>query len=144
MMQEITKRITGRVAVRLFSLPVEDYIISVHFSRFYREQDLEDIWKESRERSRERPDLYGDAMIKNAFVEFLYHTFHSRPEEFPAIVTRFLTGFSWEISRPLPLDELKKDLMDLGCPAEDLEKTFTHLRAIEEEQLKRSTTGCPD
>jgi hypothetical protein len=44
----------------------------------------------------------------------------------------------------LPLDDLKKDLMDLGYPAEDLKEKFSVLHASEEEQLKRRTNVCPD
>jgi hypothetical protein len=131
------------MAVRLFSLSVEDYLFSENFSRFCKEYDLDDVWKESLDLSRDRPDLYGGAVMKNAFVEFLHHMFHSRLDEFPALFTRFLAGFLQVISKPLPFDELKKDLMELGYPAEDLEKKFSVFRAIEEEHRKRGTTDCP-
>ena len=143
-MHKDTKETIRQVASRLFTLSPEAYLSSEHFSRFCREQDLDDNWKESLERSRDRPDLYDDAVIKNAFVLFLLHIFHNQPDEFPALLSRFLTGFSHEIYQPLPLDELKKDLMDLGYPAEDVEKKFAVLQAIEEEQRKRRATGCPD
>jgi hypothetical protein len=143
-MDEDTKKIIGRMALRLFALFPESYLVSEHFSRFFREQDLDDAWKESLERSRDRPDLYGDAVIKNAFELFLQHMVHSRPDEFPALLSRVLTGFSHGIYPPLPLDDLKKDLMDLGYPAEDLKEKFSVLHASEEEQLKRRTTVCPD
>jgi hypothetical protein len=137
------KKVIGQMTARLFTVSPEAYLLSEHFLRFCRKQDLEDAWKESLERSRDRPDLYGDAVIKNAFELLLQHVFHSRPDEFPAIVIRFLTGFSHEISRPLPLDELKKDLTDLGYPAKDLEKKFSVLSADEKERRKRGEGGCP-
>jgi hypothetical protein len=59
-------------------------------------------------------------------------------------LSRVLTGFSHGIYPPLPLDDLKKDLMDLGYPAEDLKEKFSVLHASEEEQLKRRTNVCPD
>jgi len=139
-----TKKTIARVAARLFTFSVEDYLVSEDFSRFCREHDLDDIWKESLDLSRDRPDLYGDATIKNAFIEFLHHAFRKRPEEFPELFIRFLTGFTREISRPLPLDDLKKDLTALGCPAEDLERKFLELKTIGEENLKRRTIRCPD
>ena len=142
-MDEDTKKIIGRMALRLFALFPESYLVSEHFSRFFREQDLNDAWKESLERSRDRPDLYGDAVIKNAFVLFLLHIVHNRPDEFPALLGRFLTGLSREIYQPLPLDDLKMDLADLGYPAQDLEKKFSVLRAEEKDRRDRGTTRYP-
>jgi hypothetical protein len=94
------------------------------FHGFYRKHDLEDAWKEFLQLSRDRPDLNGDAVIKNAFILFLLHIFHSRPDEFPVQFTRFHTGFSREIYQPLSLEDLKNDLMDLGYTADDLENFF--------------------
>lgn len=121
-MVQDTRKIIERMAARLFPYSINGYQLSEHFSRFCSEPDLDDAWKESLQLSRDRPDLYGDAVIKNAFVLFLDQSFHSRPDKFPAMVTCFLTGFSQEISQPLPLDDLKSDLMDLGYSGEDLEK----------------------
>lgn len=117
------------MAARLFTLSPKVFLSSEYFSRFCRDEDLDDAWKESLELSRDRPDFYGDTVIKNAFVLFLHHMFHSQPDEFPALFTRFLTGFSQDIFQPLPLNDLKKDLMDLGYPAEDLYKKFSVLTA---------------
>jgi hypothetical protein len=138
-----TQKTIGRVAARLFTVSPEAYLSSEYFLQFCREDDLEDTWKESLERSRDRPDLYGDAVIKNAFVLFLLHIVHNRPDEFPALLGRFLTGLSREIYQPLPLDDLKMDLVDLGYPAQDLEKKFSVLRAEEKDRRKRGTTRCP-
>jgi hypothetical protein len=122
-MAQNPKRIIGRMAVRLFSLPVDEYLVSEGFLRFLLESDLDDIWKESLDLSRDRPDLYGSDVMKNALVEFLYHAFYRRPEEFPVLFSRFLAGFSQK-TRLVPLQDLKKDLQDLGYPAEGLEKVF--------------------
>jgi hypothetical protein len=138
-----TQKTIGRVAARLFTVSPEAYLSSEYFLQFCREDDLEDTWKESLERSRDRPDLYGDAVIKNAFVLFLLHIVHKRPDEFPALLGRFLTGLSREIYQPLPLDDLKMDLVDLGYPAQDLEKKFSVLRAEEKDRRERGTTRCP-
>ena len=142
-MQKNAKKIIGRLAERLFNVSPEDYLVSENFSRFCNEDDLEDIWQESLELSRDTPDLYGDAVIKSAVVLFLHHTFHRRPDEFPGILLRFLTGFSLEISQPLPLDGLEKDLTDLGYSKKDLGTTFSALEAMEEDRQKWRTTGCP-
>lgn len=130
-MQKTQKKIIGRIAVRLFTFPVGPYLSSENFSRFCRQEDLDDVWGESLDLSRDRPDLYGDSVIRNAFAEFLYHIFYRRPEEFPALFVRFLSGFSHEIACQLPLDDLKKDLRDLGYPAESVETTFSIISADE-------------
>jgi hypothetical protein len=138
-----TQKTIGRVAARLFTVSPEAYLSSEYFLQFCRGDDLEDTWKESLERSRDRPDLYGDAVIKNAFILFLLHIVHNRPDEFPALLGRFLTGLSREIYQPLPLDDLKMDLADLGYPAQDLEKKFSVLRAEEKDRRDRGTTRYP-
>jgi len=130
-MQKTQKKIIGLIVERLFSFPVGSYLSSENFSRFCRQEDLNDVWSESLDLSRDRPDLYGDSVIRNALVEFLYHIFYRRPEDFPALFVRFLAGFSPDIARPLLLEDLKKDLQDLGYPAESLEKIFSVLIADE-------------
>jgi hypothetical protein len=133
-MQKTQKKVIGRITVRLFSFPMGPYLSSENFSRFCRREDLDDIWSESLDLSRDRPDLYGDSVIRNAFTEFLYHIFYRQPEEFPALFVRFLIGFSHEIARQLPLDDLKKDLRDLGYPAKSLETTFSIIRTDESDR----------
>src|SRR5665647_46221 len=119
-MHQDTKKTIKRLAARLFTLPIGNYLVSENFSLFCRQHDLEDLWKEYRVLSRDRPELYGHFVIKNAFVRLLCHIFHSRPDEFLEVVTHFLSSFSQEISDPLPFDDLKKDLMDLGYSDRDL------------------------
>jgi hypothetical protein len=89
------------------------------------------VWSESLDLSRDRPDLFGDSVIRNAFAEFLYHIFYRRPDEFPGLFVRFLIGLSPEICRQLPLADLKNDLRDLGYPAESLKKIFSVMGADE-------------
>jgi hypothetical protein len=139
-----TEKTIGRMAARLFAIAPEGYLSSEQFFRFCREEELEDVWQESLQRSRDRPDLYGDSVIKNAFILFLTRAFHSWPGEFLPAFIRFLAGFSRVTTRPLPLADLKRDLAGLGFPAMDLEKTFSVLRAREKDRLKRRKTGCPD
>jgi hypothetical protein len=130
-MQKTRKKIIGRIAERLFSFPVGYHLSSENFSRFCRREDLDDEWNESLDLFRDRQDLYGDSVIRNTFAEFLYPIFYRRPEKFPVLFVRFLSGFFPEISRPLPLEEFKKDLRDPGYPAEYLEKIFSLLSADE-------------
>lgn len=138
-MPQDTKKPIQRLTDRLFTLPIGNYLVSENFSLFCRQHDLEDLWKEYRVLSRDRPELYGHFVIKNAFVRLLQHIFHSRPNEFLEVVTHFLSSFSQEISDPLPLDDLKKDLMDLGYSDRDLETEFSVLRMNEENRRKCRT-----
>jgi hypothetical protein len=119
-MDRDTKKTIQGFTAHLFTLPVEDYLGSEKFADFCRKHDLSDVWKECLEFSWDKPDLYGSAVTKNAFGLFLLHIFHSRPDEFLELAAHFLSGLSREISDPLLLDELKKDLMDLGYSDRDL------------------------
>jgi hypothetical protein len=76
-------------------------------------------------------------VIKNAYVLFLFQAFHRWPGEFLPAFIRVLTVFSKEISRPLPLDDLKSDLTEPGYPVQDLEKQISILHAIEDEHQER-------
>ena len=134
-----TRKTVKRLADHLFTLPMGNFLVSENFSLFCRQHDLEDIWKEYRVLSRDKPDLYGHFVIKNAFVRLLHHIFHSRPDEFLEVVTHLLSMFSQKISQPLPLDDLKKDLMDLGYSDKDLETEFSALKANEEDLRKCRT-----
>lgn len=135
-MHQDTNKPIKRLAARLFTLPIGNYLVSENFSLFCRQHDLEDLWKEYRVLSRDMPELYGHFVIENAFVRLLHHIFHSRPNEFLEVVTHFLSSFSQEISDPLPLDDLKKDLIDLGYSDRDLETEFSVLRMNEENRWK--------
>ena len=135
-MPQDTKIPIQRLTDRLFNLPVGNYLVSEQFSLFCRQYDLEDLWKEYRVLSRDRPELYGHFVIKNAFIRLLHHVFHSRPDEFIRVVTQFLLRFSQKIDLPLPLDDLKRDLMDLGYPKGELETEFSMLRRNDEELWK--------
>jgi hypothetical protein len=125
-----TKKTLKRLAARLFTLPVEDYLTSEKFSDFCRKYDLGDAWKEYLVLSRDKPDLYGSAVTKNAFVLFLHHIFHSRTKEFPELFSLFLDDFSQEISCVVPFDDLKKDLMHLGYSEIEIDTPFSNVKAM--------------
>jgi hypothetical protein len=126
MEQEIKK-----LADRLFTLPVEDYLSSENFLLFCRQQDVDEIWSEYLDLSRARPDLYGKFVLKNTLVLFLHHIFHSRPDDFVDVFARFLSVLSYETSLPLPLEALKTDLAALGYSNSDLDARFSVLKAEE-------------
>lgn len=125
-----TEKILKRLAARLFTLPVEDYLTSEKFSDFCRKYDLCDAWKEYLVLSQDKPDLYGSAVTKNAFVLFLHHIVHSRPEEFPELFSLLLIDFSQVISCVLPFDDLKKDLMELGYSETEIDNKFSNVKAM--------------
>jgi hypothetical protein len=127
-MPQDTKKTIKRLTAQLFTYPIEDYLSSENFSIFCSEHDLEDAWKEKLESSRDRPDLYGNTVIKNAFVLFLHHIFHCRPKEFLELFTHFLIGFSQEISQVLPVNDLKKDLVYLGYSIEEVNIEFSTMK----------------
>jgi hypothetical protein len=138
-MHQDTKKPIKNLVARVFTLPVGNYLVSENFSLFCRQHDLEDLWKEFRVLSRDRPELYGYFVIENAFFRLLQHIFYSRPNDFLEVVTHFLSSFSQEISDPLPLDDMKKDLIDLGYSDRDLEPEFLVLRMNEENRRKCRT-----
>jgi hypothetical protein len=136
-----TEKTLEDLAATLFTFPFEDYLSSESFALFRREHDLDDNWKEYLQISRDKPELYGSAVIKNAFVLFLSHIFRSRPEEFPALITRLLIDFSLGISREFPVDDLKKDLRLLGYSAEEIDHAFSVQEEVRES--RNQVTGCP-
>jgi len=116
------------MTAQLFRYPIDDYLSSENFSEFCRGHDLSDAWKEKLESSRDRPDLYGRDVMKNALVLFLHHVSHCRPDEFLVLFTQILAGFSQTFSLILPLDDLKKELLLLGYADNDIEHEFTNLK----------------
>jgi len=128
-MQRETENGIKELAGHLFTLPVENYLSSENFLLFCRQQDVDEIWSEYLDLSLARPDLYGKSVLKNTFVLFLHHIFHSRPDDFVDVFTRFLSVFSYETSLPLPLEALKADLVALGYAQSDLDARFSILKA---------------
>jgi hypothetical protein len=108
----------------IWSLPVGDYLASGDFSRFCREHALSDDWKEFLQISLDKPDLYGAAVIKNAFFLFLGHIFHSRQKEFLHLFSLLLAGFRRKLPCGLPLDELGKNLLLLGYTEPEIKSAF--------------------
>ena len=135
-MQENPKRIFATMAARVCSRPFGEYLQSEDFSGFVREHDLDEVWEVALETSRDTPDLYGRAAIRNAFVTFLQHACHRDPEGFPGTVAGLLAAFSLWSGRTLPLRDLKNDLADLGYPDTVLEREFPVLRSPDNETAK--------
>jgi hypothetical protein len=126
-MQPDSEKIIRGMTARLSAFPLEEYLASESFLRFCREHDLGDTWREYLEVSEDRPELYGNAVKEHAFGKFLLHIFHGRPDEFPELFTLFLSGFSREISRELPVNELKRDMKILGYSRKETDHAFSDL-----------------
>jgi hypothetical protein len=124
-MSEDAKQIIKHLTEQLWALQFRDYLVSEDFPRFCREYDLVDAWGGTLDLSRNIPNLYGGMEMKNAFVLLLLHIYRSRQKEFPALFTRLLTDFSHGISYPLPLDDMKKDLVLLGYSAHEIEQELS-------------------
>jgi len=122
-------QIIQHLTERLWILTFEDYLSSEEFSRFCRDHDLVDEWQGILALSRDTPHLYGNMMTKNAFAVFLHHLFEGRTKEFPTMLVTLLAGFSRKVSRPLPLDDIKKDLVHLGYSDQETEYAFSGMNA---------------
>jgi hypothetical protein len=131
-----TEKTMKVLAEPLWAFPLEDYLTSGQFLQFCRDHDLEDPWKEYLELFRDIPELYGNAVIKRAFVRFLHHIFHNRPGEFPAVFALLVADFSRVVPCVLAMDDLKSGLMLLGYSREETERAFSRVNA--------DGTGSPD
>jgi hypothetical protein len=119
-----TKNNIVKLYALLSKLPLEEYLSSENFAIFCREHDLVDTWKEHVESSRDRPDLYGKDITKNAFVLFFDHLFQTRTCEFLGILAAFLQDFrQWNV-HPLPFDAIKKECVRLGFPDKTVDDEF--------------------
>jgi hypothetical protein len=123
-----TEQAIRDLTARLWALPVADYLGSGAFSRFCREHELWDTWREYRQLSEDKPDLYGGSVMKDAFSRFLAHIFHRRQEEFLSLFARLLADFSRGISCDLPVDDLKAGLLALGYPEQAIDHALFSLR----------------
>jgi hypothetical protein len=142
-MNDDTNQIIKGLATRLWALPIEDYLASEDFLRFCRKHDLGDAWGEYLELSRDRPDLYGSSVIKNAFFLFLYHLFHKKPAEFLSLFASLLTDFSRGISHDLPVDDIRSSLLLMGYPEDMIDHALSIIRMKQEPAPEPSEDCCP-
>jgi hypothetical protein len=74
-MHEKNQIIVGQIYTHLLPLQIGKFLESDQFSRFLKNQDLEDTWKQFLVESQDRPDLYGASVGKIAFILFLLSVF---------------------------------------------------------------------
>ncbi|MDD1696290.1 MAG: hypothetical protein LUQ54_05270, partial [Methanoregula sp.] len=77
------------------------------------------------ELARDKPDLYGGDVAKNAFFMFLLHVYNSRKEDFPKIIASLLNCFPGRYQSPPVLSAIKDDLIRLGYPEKEVETAFS-------------------
>lgn len=126
----------------LWVLPVEDYLASDEFTRFCREHDLSDAWREYLRLSEDRPDLYGRSVVRSAFSLFLHHILHRRKEEFLHLFSALMADFSKGISCDLPVDDIKSALLLLGYSESELDHALFLLRVRQRTVPGQDTTCC--
>jgi len=119
-----TEKTMKELAGRLWEFPIEGYLSSENFLRFCRQYDLEDRWNEYLALSRDIPEFYGSAVIKNAFVRFLHHIYSSRPREFLSLFALHMRDFSGKNSCTLPVGDLRSDLLLPGYSLQEIDTQF--------------------
>jgi hypothetical protein len=124
-----TEQAIRELTAWVWTLPLADYLGSGAFFRFCREHGLWDTWQEYLRLSEDKPYLYGDSVLKDAFSRFLDHILHRRQDEFLPLFARLLADFSRGISCDLPLDNLKPGLLSLGYPEQAIDHALFSLRA---------------
>jgi len=123
-MKPESRKILRQLSDHILELETRNYLASGQFTRFCTAHEIEDTWSAGLELSRDKPQLYGRDVEKNAFFEFLQHIHHSRKNEFPKIITELLTDVSGKHPAPTSVFRIQEDLIRLGYSREDVEKAF--------------------
>jgi hypothetical protein len=123
-MQQDPRKTISVLVDHIFSPGMVDYLQSPKFTRFSREHDIEDPWKEALWYSTDKPDLYGDAVIKSAFLLTLRHLYSSRRDEFPEILAALLADFSDKYPGPAFVSEVIGNLVLMDYPGKEMDGLF--------------------
>lgn len=124
-MQQDLRTTISRLSDHTLAPGMIDYLQSTQFTRFCREHDIEDVWTEALEYSRDIPDLYGDVVVKHAFLMLVRHLYRSRIEDFPAILADLLADFFPEYPGPGYISGILDDLAGLGYTRKYMEALFS-------------------
>jgi len=134
-MPKDTKEPIARLYSLLAKVPLEEYLSSENFAAFCRMHELGDTWKEHLETARDRPDLYGEDTIKNAFILFFHHLLQTRSWDFLKILAGFLQDFQEWNAGPVPCTEIQKECIRMGFPERSVADEFLKSRMTSEEQV---------
>ena len=115
------RKILRQLSDHILETGIGNYLLSEQFTLFCVAHDIEDIWSAALELSRDKPQLYGGDVAKNAFFEVVQHIHHSRKNEFPNIITALLADVSGKHTAPTSVSEIQEDLIRLGYSWEELE-----------------------
>jgi hypothetical protein len=125
MQQDPRKTISG-LAGHILSRPgMIDYLQSRQFTGFCRDHDSEDAWNEALQYSMDKPELYGDAVVKHALLMMLRHLYSSRHEGFPDILAALLADFSVKYPGAEFVSGITRDLILLNYPEKEMESLFS-------------------
>lgn len=111
-----SRKTIQQLSGHLLTLDVVEYLESERFFRFCKEHDIDDIWMECLDFSRDKPNLFGDEVAKNAFLMLLQHTFNSKKDEFLKIIANLLKELPGMCPNPLFFPGIKK-IDPAGFPA---------------------------
>jgi hypothetical protein len=126
-MPQDSQKIIRQLSDHIVTPDFEDYLLSEQFTRFCREHDIEDIWEEELDMSREKPYLYGGDTIHEAFFWTLQHLYQKKKDEFPRILAGFLADFSGSYPVPSFFYEISEDLIRLGYSKKEVEDKFSKI-----------------
>jgi len=97
------------------------FLLSERFSRFCREYGIDEIWGGLLTSAEDRPDLYGDGIVRHAFSRLLEHICRERRPEFLRIISGLLALLPETPCNPQDLRIIKQDLLGLGYSPYDAE-----------------------
>jgi hypothetical protein len=123
-MAQDSQKTIRQLSDHILTLDIGDYLVSEQFTRFCRKHDIDDIWTEELDMSREKPYLYGGDTVKKAFFWTLQHLYQKKKDEFPGILAGLLTDFSGRYPGPSIFHEISEDLIRLGYSKKDVENKF--------------------
>jgi hypothetical protein len=98
-----------------------NYLLSDHFSLFCREHNLSEIWDGLLGFSRDKPELYGGDIIRDAFFQLLQHICRGRRKEFLEILIGLLADYSKISLKSNLVPTIKQDLIRPGYSLKEVE-----------------------
>jgi hypothetical protein len=126
-MKPESRKILRQLSDHILETGIGNYLLSEQFTRFCAAHGIEDIWSAALELSRDKPQLYGGEVAKNAFFEVVQHIYHCRKNEFPKIIASLKVDISGKHPAPSSVVRIQEDLNRLGYSRKDVENAFTSL-----------------
>jgi len=121
-MPQDTKERVRQLSNHIMDMNNGSFLLSEQFSRFCREYEIDELWGGLLTSAEDRPDLYGDEIIRHAFSRLLEHIYLKRRPEFLRILRGLLALFPKNSCTPSLFPTVKQDLLGLGYSREDTEE----------------------